>query len=800
MFSVVIPVYNHERYLVEAVESALESELVKEVLLVDDGSRDGSVERCRFLAGKHPRVKFFPDTGNIGAHNRLNELCRVATQPWISVLNSDDRFLPGRFEELAAALKLSGANFAFSALEILDSDGRRIGGKRATLEPEYPVDELGIHPPFSRDDLFLLLVTQNYIATTSNMVFHRELFQRIGGFGAYRYVHDWDFALRAFLLGEPVYVPRILTSYRVHPSNTIKESLRATDEEITKLFSVIEEEFSHITKKARYFEAKALNRHILSSTPREAKVPPPAVIETLSRDYSAWMPDGLTERERIHAEIALRLYSLDFVILTGRVLPPGVVEVDALERTLVASPQVRSALLGKSSLAQRLTGRIVAVPGNVEREARPLREILPLTVTSGKWVVVNGGLSEPVTSVRSRELLLPREVFPPHSGKRRMLVLPIYMAVGGVERNTIEIMRRLKDEYEFIVATFDDHQPLKATLHHQVEALGIPVIDFVEVAERSEFNLLLEELNASWDPEVLWICNGCSWLVENAWQLRRIFKNAGIVDQEVYDDKVGWVNAIPTPGIQSFDRFVATNSRIQRKFVEDYSMDERRIDLIYPAIDSERFAPKSGAREEARAALQLPHLGAKNFAFVGRLTEQKQPLRFLELVRRAKALLPDAHFIFVGDGELRGMCQGFIAEHELTNLTHLPFCEDPSKLWQVADALVMTSIFEGLPIVSLEALAMGRPVFATDVGDLKLVLEAGNAGRIVPVEIESDALWNAFQEFSGQLSHFTENALKYSEFVRTRFGVENIAAEYRACFLRASRRQPQTKLEAVGEA
>jgi hypothetical protein len=58
-------------------------------------------------------------------------------------------------------------------------------------------------------------------ATSSGMLFFsRDLFDRVDGFRDYRYVHDWDFCLRAVLEAEPAYVPRDVYEYRLHGRNT----------------------------------------------------------------------------------------------------------------------------------------------------------------------------------------------------------------------------------------------------------------------------------------------------------------------------------------------------------------------------------------------------------------------------------------------------------------------------------------------------------------------------------------------------------------------------------------------------
>lgn len=69
------------------------------------------------------------------------------------------------------------------------------------------------------------------------MIFRKALHERVGGFAAYRYVHDWDFALRAMALGRPLYVQRFLTAYRMHSRNTILENPGKVDDEAADLFA-----------------------------------------------------------------------------------------------------------------------------------------------------------------------------------------------------------------------------------------------------------------------------------------------------------------------------------------------------------------------------------------------------------------------------------------------------------------------------------------------------------------------------------------------------------------------------------
>jgi glycosyltransferase involved in cell wall biosynthesis len=228
MFTVVIPVYNHARFVRAAIWSALRCPLAKEILVLDDGSRDGSARILATMAAAHPdRLRDLtpPAGGNRGAHHRLNELVEQARFEWVAVLNSDDAFVSGRFEAIVQAPGFSTADFAFGNLLYMDERGGLIGAKRGPLDTWKPFRPSFDQLRMAADGRFgELLLEQNFLVSTSNMVFRKSLHARVGGFRDYRYVHDWDFALRAMRPGSAIYVPRFLTAYRIHGNNTIMEN------------------------------------------------------------------------------------------------------------------------------------------------------------------------------------------------------------------------------------------------------------------------------------------------------------------------------------------------------------------------------------------------------------------------------------------------------------------------------------------------------------------------------------------------------------------------------------------------
>jgi glycosyltransferase involved in cell wall biosynthesis len=265
MFSVIVPVYNHKTFVEEAIESAAGCDLVREILMVDDLSTDGSAELIeRFPRRFDHKVRILREAekSNRGAHERLNQLCDAAAGPWISILNSDDVYAPDRFAR-AQELIAHDCSFITGAVTLIDERSSVIGTKRGNLDPDYPLPAELENADLNRElNLFRALCSENFIMTTSNMIFTKDLFERLHGFRDLRYCHDWDFALRACLLGRPGFSQISLTRYRIHAANTIQEPTPHVDGEVIRLFSRLLDEFPWVTEDWVSLEALKGNRHL----------------------------------------------------------------------------------------------------------------------------------------------------------------------------------------------------------------------------------------------------------------------------------------------------------------------------------------------------------------------------------------------------------------------------------------------------------------------------------------------------------------------------------------------------------
>jgi len=215
--SVIVPCYNHRRYVARCL-AAIDAQDVDdlEVIVIDDGSTDGSWDVIRQARWRPTRTVHALRTANAGAHGALNRGLDLATGEWIAICNSDDEFVPGRLSTLLAAATREGARFAFSAVRYVDDDGTDVSASSAyAADLIRKQDAIRTFPSVG----FALVLT-NVTISTGNFFVVRSLVDEVGDFRPYRYVHDWDWALRALLVTEPLYVPDVLYRYRLHETNS----------------------------------------------------------------------------------------------------------------------------------------------------------------------------------------------------------------------------------------------------------------------------------------------------------------------------------------------------------------------------------------------------------------------------------------------------------------------------------------------------------------------------------------------------------------------------------------------------
>jgi glycosyltransferase involved in cell wall biosynthesis len=222
LVSVVVPCFQHAEHVEEALRSVTSQRGVAlELVVVDDASRDDTVavvERVlaepAFAARFEGRARLLVHERNLGAHAAINRGLRECHGDYVTILNDDDAFGPGRLATLVGALRDAGSALAMSRIESFgagtgDEDRLRAGFRlRAHQDGAAAFPSLGF-----------ACMASNVAISSGNLLFTRALLDAVGDFDDLRYCHDWGFLLRAVLETEPVLVPEPLYRYRLHDSN-----------------------------------------------------------------------------------------------------------------------------------------------------------------------------------------------------------------------------------------------------------------------------------------------------------------------------------------------------------------------------------------------------------------------------------------------------------------------------------------------------------------------------------------------------------------------------------------------------
>ena len=135
LISVIIPVYNAEKYLDKTLQSIFEQTSGKfEVVLVDDCSKDSSAKIIEKYQAEHPEIVYHLQEKNMGAAVARNTALELAQGRYVAFLDSDDIWKADKTEKQLALMKEKDASFSYTAIEMIDENGELKKGKRKVKE------------------------------------------------------------------------------------------------------------------------------------------------------------------------------------------------------------------------------------------------------------------------------------------------------------------------------------------------------------------------------------------------------------------------------------------------------------------------------------------------------------------------------------------------------------------------------------------------------------------------------------------------------------------------------------------
>ena len=160
------------------------------------------------------------------------------------------------------------------------------------------------------------------------------------------------------------------------------------------------------------------------------------------------------------------------------------------------------------------------------------------------------------------------------------------------------------------------------------------------------------------------------------------------------------------------NHYVCVSQRVAKQFMQSVRLPSSSVSVILNGVDGDRF---QSAKPLEHKELGLPN-HAKIILSVGRVDPQKDPKLFVDALRLLLQEHRDLFGVWIGEGPLKKEMEEYVQSLELQNRIHFPGRRnDVERIMKTADCFVLTSRWEGLPNVALEALSSGLPIVMTDV-------------------------------------------------------------------------------------
>jgi glycosyltransferase involved in cell wall biosynthesis len=176
--------------------------------------------------------------------------------------------------------------------------------------------------------------------------------------------------------------------------------------------------------------------------------------------------------------------------------------------------------------------------------------------------------------------------------------------------------------------------------------------------------------------------------------------------------------------------FIAISEDVETAILQTIGPVRDKVAVICNGVDVRRYR-RAADRVGIRRQLGVPE-DACLMAVVGTLKEQKGHRFLIEAAQEPLSQFPNLHLLFIGDGILRETLQARVRECRLDGRIHfLGNRSDVPDLLAASDLFVLPSLWEGLPMALIEAMASGLPIIATAVSGSQQVMVPGQTGLLV---------------------------------------------------------------------
>ena len=340
-------------------------------------------------------------------------------------------------------------------------------------------------------------------------------------------------------------------------------------------------------------------------------------------------------------------------------------------------------------------------------------------------------------------------------------VLPTLHVCGGVENYLMNYYRHI--DTSAVKFTFAVHAPADPVFATLIAERGDEVVVLPPFTIRN-FPRIKREIDALFETHTFDIVH-CHQ-ANAAWFYFKSAKKHGVTHRVLHSHQAAaadkWTHKLRNYPLLAFGKRYTTDPAACSRLAGDWLWGKRAYQVVNNAVDPDAFLFDAHERDSVRREFEIPE-DAFVVGHMGRFCPQKNQEYLLRIFGELLKREPKAHLLLVGGGEDLESCKKTAAEMGIAHHVSFPGVRtDTARMYAAMDVFVMPSLYEGLPVVGVEAQAAGLPlVLADTITEETRILDT-----------------TAFLPLSAGPAAWAERILTYRDHVRTDTRAEIAAAHF----------------------
>lgn len=331
----------------------------------------------------------------------------------------------------------------------------------------------------------------------------------------------------------------------------------------------------------------------------------------------------------------------------------------------------------------------------------------------------------------------------PKGSPRAVVVAMHWFQAGGAERWALETVKLVRDAgfIPIVITDRDGHQPWIADPAFD-DAILLPMT--MPVQERPGDSPVLRALFEQFDIAGILI-HHCQWMYDNAWWVKTHFPQTRIVDS-LHIVEYYFHGGFPKESVahdEWIDLHHVISPQLEHWLINDHQIaPEKVVDAPLVGLTADAKTPSFKERDKTKPF---------TVAYIGRMVRQKRPEAFILAAKAVNAAYPGkVRFIMQGNGDMDAFSDMMIKRYGLEEVIERRSLDAPvAQTYRDADALLISSINEGITLTSIEAISAGVPVLSANVGSQETLIPPKGLCRRMTSNFVHDA--------KSALSHILNN-------------------------------------------